>query len=114
MLEMILRVAAGKHGDKVALVSSGRSFTYRQLNDLSDAFAGALTSRRITGGDRVSIYAQNSWEWVVAYHGTLKAGCVVNPINVMLTPEEVLFVLNDCGARAIVTSGEKAAAIAEL
>jgi long-chain acyl-CoA synthetase len=114
MLETILRTAAEQHGDKVALVSGGRSFTYRQLDDLSDAFAAALTSRRITGGDRVSIYAQNCWEWVVAYHGILKAGCVVNPINVMLTPEEVLFVLNDCGARAIVTSGEKAAAIADL
>jgi long-chain acyl-CoA synthetase len=114
MLETILRAGAEKHGDKVALVNGGRSFTYRQLDDLSDAFAGALTSRDITGGDRVSIYAPNSWEWVVAYHGTLKAGCVVNPINVMLTPEEVLFVLNDCGARAIVTSGEKAAAIADL
>ena len=103
MLETILRAAAKEHGDKAALIAGGRSFTFRQLNDLSDAFAGALTSRSITGGDRVSIYAQNCWEWVVAYHGILKAGCVVNPINVMLTPEEVLFVLNDCGARAIVT-----------
>jgi long-chain acyl-CoA synthetase len=114
MLETILRVAAEDHGDKVALITGGRSFTYRQLNDVSDAFAGTLMSRNITGGDRVSIYAQNCWEWVVAYHGILKAGCVVNPINVMLTVEEVLFVLNDCGARAIVTSAEKAAAITDL
>jgi long-chain acyl-CoA synthetase len=114
MLETILRAAAERHGDKVALVAGGRSFTYRELNDYSDRFAGALTSRRISGGDRVSIYSQNCLEWIVAYHGVLKAGCVVNPINVMLTPEEVLFVLNDCGARAIVTSGEKAAAINDL
>jgi long-chain acyl-CoA synthetase len=114
MLETILRGAAVKHGDKVALIAGGRSFTYRQLDDLSDAFAGALTSRSISCGERVSIYAQNCWEWVVAYHGIVKAGCVVNPINIMLTPEEVLFVLNDCGARAIVTSTEKAAAITEL
>jgi long-chain acyl-CoA synthetase len=39
---------------------------------------------------------------------------VVNPINVMLTPEEVAFVLNDCGAAAIFTAGEKAAVIAGL
>jgi len=62
MLETILRAAAAEHGDKVALVSGGRSFTYRQLDDLSDAFAGALTSRDISSGDRVTIYAENCWD----------------------------------------------------
>ena len=65
-------------------------------------------------GDRVSLYSPNRWEWVVAYHAALRAGAVVNPINVMLTAEEVAFVLNDCGAAAIFTSGEKAEVIAGL
>jgi long-chain acyl-CoA synthetase len=51
---------------------------------------------------------------VVAYHAALRAGAVVNPINVMLTAEEVAFVLNDCGAAAIFTSGDKAEVIAGL
>jgi long-chain acyl-CoA synthetase len=114
MLQTILPDAATKHGDKVALVTASRSLSYRELDDLSSAFAGALHQRGISEGDRVSIYSQNRWEWVVAYHGILKAGAVVNPINVMLTPEEVAFVLNDCGARTIVTSGDKAAAIVGL
>ena len=59
-----------------------------------------------------SLYSPNRWEWVVAYHAALRAGAVVNPINVMLTAEEVAFVLNDCGAAAIFTSGEKAEVIA--
>jgi long-chain acyl-CoA synthetase len=114
MLQSILPAAAAKHGTKVALVTGGRALTYQQLDDLSDAFAGALKLRGIDAGDRVSIYSPNRWEWIVAYHGILKAGAVVNPINVMLTPEEVVFVLNDCGARAIVTSGDKAAAVTNL
>jgi long-chain acyl-CoA synthetase len=114
MLETILPVAAEKHGDKAALVAGGRSLTYRELNDLSDAFAGALRRRGIETGDRVSIYSENRWEWIVAYHGIVKAGGVVNPINVMLTPGEVMFVLNDCGALAIVASGAKAAALLQL
>jgi long-chain acyl-CoA synthetase len=114
MLQTILPAAAQKHGDKVALVTGGRSFTYRELDELSDAFAGALQRRGIATGDRVSIYSENRWEWIVAYHGILKAGGVVNPINVMLTPSEVVFVLNDCGARAIVASGDKAGALMQL
>ena len=114
MLERILPEAARRSGDNVALIAGGRSFSYAQLDELSDAFAGALRSRGVGVGDRVSIYSQNRWEWIVAYHGILKAGCVVNPINVMLTPEEVVFVLNDCGSRAIVTSLDKAAAVTQL
>jgi long-chain acyl-CoA synthetase len=51
---------------------------------------------------------------VIAYHAALRAGAVVNPINVMLTAEEVAFVLNDCGAAAIFASGDKAEVIAGL
>jgi long-chain acyl-CoA synthetase len=57
-------------------------------------------------GDRVSLYSPNRWEYIVAYHAVLRAGAVVNPINVMLTPEEVAFVLNDCGAAAIFVAGD--------
>ena len=95
-------------------MTPSRTLSFGELDDLSSAFAGALRRGGIEDGDRVSIYSQNRWEWVVAYHGILKAGAVVNPINVMLTPEEVAFVLNDCGARAIITSGDKAAAIVGL
>ena len=114
MLQRILADAAAVHGDKVALVTPTRTLTFAELDALSAAFAGALRRGGIDDGDRVSIYSQNCWEWVVAYHGIVRAGAVVNPINVMLTPEEVAFVLNDCGARAIITSGDKAAAIVGL
>jgi long-chain acyl-CoA synthetase len=114
MLQRILSDAAAAHGDKVALVTSSRTLTFAELDELSGAVAGALRSCGVGDGDRVSIYSQNRWEWVVAYHGIVRAGAVVNPINVMLTPEEVSFVLNDCGARAIITSGDKAAAIVGL
>ena len=114
MLNTILRDAAGKHGDKMALITNGRCLTYRELDELSSAFARALRRQGTVEGDRVSIYSQNRWEWIVAYHGVLKAGAVVNPINVMLTAEEVGFVLNNCGARLVCTSGDKADSIAAL
>jgi long-chain acyl-CoA synthetase len=76
--------------------------------------AGGLHEIGVRPGDRISLYSPNRWEWVVAYHAALRAGGVVNPINVMLTAEEVAFVLNDCGAAAIFTSGEKAEVIASM
>ncbi|MDB4476522.1 AMP-binding protein, partial [bacterium] len=55
-----------------------------------------------------TLYSGNCWEWVVSYYGALKTGAVINPINVMLTPTEVEFVANDCGASIVIASYEKA------
>ena len=113
-LGMIVARAARRFGSKTALVAGGRTLTYEALDDLCDRVAGGLHDIGVRPGDRVSLYSPNRWEWVVAYHAALRAGAVVNPINVMLTAEEVAFVLNDCGAAAIFTSGEKAEVIAGL
>src|SRR5258707_6412253 len=113
-LGMILARSAQRFGSKRALIAGGRTLTYRALHELCDRVAGGLHALGVRPGDRVSVYSPNRWEWVVAYHAALRAGAVVNPINVMLTPEEVAFVLNDCGAAAIFTAGEKAEVIVGL
>jgi long-chain acyl-CoA synthetase len=113
-LGAILARSARHFGSKPALVTEDRTFTYSELSELCDRVAGGLHEIGVRPGDRVSLYSQNRWEWVVAYHAALRAGAVINPINVMLTAEEVAFVLNDCGAAAVFTTGEKAEVIAGL
>jgi long-chain acyl-CoA synthetase len=110
----ILPRAAARFGDKKALVTSARTLSFRDLDTESDRVAAALAARGVRPGGAVSLYAQNRWEWVVAYHGILKAGTVVNPVNVMLTPEELAFVLRDCAADAVFTSTEQAAEVVAL
>lgn len=107
----VLAQAAARFGDKVALITATRTMTFRELHHESDRVAAALLARGLRPGQAVSLYAQNRWEWVVSYHGALKAGAVVNPVNVMLTPEELAFVLRDCGAAAVLTSAEQAPAV---
>jgi acyl-CoA synthetase (AMP-forming)/AMP-acid ligase II len=48
------------------------------------------------------------------YYASAKTGAVVNPVNVMLTPEELKFIMGDCGARAVVASADKAAALMDM
>ena len=100
--------AAKQFGDKTALVLSDRSLSFNELDKLSNCFANALMTLGIQPGDRVTLYSGNCWEWVVSYYGALKTGAVINPINVMLTPTEVEFVANDCGASIVIASYEKA------
>lgn len=86
----ILGRAAAQFGDKPALVTNDRTLTFTELDELSDRVAAGLTARGVRPGQPVSLYAQNRWEWVVSYHGALKAGAVVNPVNVMLTLDDWL------------------------
>jgi long-chain acyl-CoA synthetase len=113
-LGLIVPRAARRFGTKTALVTADRTLTYQALDELCERVAGGLHDIGVRPGDRVSLYSPNRWEWVIAYHAALRAGAVVNPVNVMLTAEEVAFVLNDCGAAAIFTSGDKAEVIAGL
>ena len=65
-------------------------------------------------GDRVALYGPNCWEWLVAYYGIAKTGAVVIPINVMLTTDEVRYVVEDSGARAVVASSDKGEPLLDL
>src|SRR5215469_18145906 len=100
----IMPNAARRYGDRTALIVNGRTFSYRELDRLSNCIANGLAAANVQPGDRVSLYGPNCWEWIVAYYGIVKTGAVVNPINVMLTPEEVRFVVEDSGAKAVIAS----------
>jgi long-chain acyl-CoA synthetase len=106
-LGQVLPHAARKFGDRTALVIGEKSFSFRELDELSDALAANLVRLGVKRGDRVTLYAPNSWEWIVSYYGALKTGAVINPVNVMLTPAEVAYVARDCGASALIGSPDK-------
>jgi len=108
----ILLRAAQRFGHKVALVTATRTLSFVELDEASSALASSLQRRGIAHVDRVSILSANRWEWIVSYHGILKAGAVVKPLNVMLTDEEVSYATNDCGASAIFCEGRRAATLA--
>lgn len=113
-LGQISAAAAEQWGGKTGLIVEDRSFTFAEIDAMACRVANGLADQGVKPGDRVTIYAQNCWEWVVAYHGIVKTGAVINPINVMLTPEEVGFVTNDCGAKVIVAGAEHGEALLAL
>ena len=106
--------AARRFGDKTALIHEGRHWSFNALDEASDHLAASLQSLGIAAGDRVSLYAPNSAEWIVAYYAVLKLGGVVNPLNLMLTPQEAAYAMNDCDAAAVFGIAEKIAALAPV
>ncbi len=80
---------AGATPDAEALVADGRRLTYRELDGLAAAFAGALVELGIVGGDRIALIANNSLEFAVAVHGVARAGATLVPVNTRLVPSEI-------------------------
>ena len=110
----ILPDAARRFGDKTALVVEADTFSFAELETMSNRVASGLVSVGVQPGDRVTLYGQNSWEWLVAYYAIAKTGAVVNPISSMLTTEEVRYVVADSGARVVVASIEKGLPVLDL
>jgi long-chain acyl-CoA synthetase len=106
--------AAARFGDKTALIFEGRSWSFRELDRASSQLAGQLQQLGVDAGETVSLYSPNCPEWVIGYYGVLKMGGVVNPLNLMLTPEEAAFAMADCGAVAVLGSVDKIAALAPV
>jgi long-chain acyl-CoA synthetase len=110
----ILPVAAERFGGRTALVVGDRSFSFDDLQALSDGVANGLVASGVQPGDRVALYGPNCWEWLVAYYGIAKTGAVLIPVNVMLTPDEVRYVVEDSGTRVVVASADKGEALLDL
>ena len=98
-IDQVLPETATHLPNKIALIFGGRSFTYRELEALTNQAANGLKARGVKKGDRVTLFAQNSAEWVISYIAIAKVGGVINPVNAMLTAEELVYVVKDCGAR---------------
>jgi long-chain acyl-CoA synthetase len=99
----LVRASADRFSSKPALVFHGRALSYAHLDQRIDLTAAALSELGVGKGDRVALLAGNVPEFVEALYGTMRAGGVVCPLNVMLTPEEFAYILADAGAKAVVT-----------
>ena len=88
--------------ENTAVIYLGERFSYRRLGDLSERFAGALSSLGLQKGDRVMIYIPNCVQWVIAFLGIQKLGAVIVPVAPIYTSTELQYLIHDSGARTII------------
>jgi long-chain acyl-CoA synthetase len=63
----IVPAAARRFGSRAALLVEGRTFSFQDLEDLSNRVANGLVAAGVNPGGRVMLYGPNCWEWLVAY-----------------------------------------------
>ena len=101
--------SAFRFPDKIALVEAGtgKKVSYHELLMQVDRAADMFFEHGIRKGDRVAVAHRNSINTVVANFGLYKLGSVCIPMNFMVTkPEEIEYILNNAGAKAVVTQAE--------
>lgn len=99
---------AEKTPDKPALIlaGSGETMSYKQLNDLSNQLAQFLFAQGLREGDRFAMWAENILEYYIAYWAAMRSGLYFTAVNRFLSAEEGGFILNDSGAKALITTGK--------
>src|ERR1051326_921492 len=84
-----LKNSSARNQDKVAIACDEQSFTYCEMDRLTDNIASNLRGHDIEPGDRVAIHLLNGPELALTIVGCLKAGGVPVPLNARLRGREI-------------------------
>lgn len=93
--------AARAHPDRIAFQFEGTTRSYAETDERVNRLARALAARGIGRGDRVAVFMRNRLEVVESYLAACRLGAIAVPVNFRLVAEEVAYILDDSGARAM-------------
>lgn len=91
-----------EYADRPSFACMGRTLSYRELDQMSRAFAAWLQQSGLEPGTRIAIMLPNVLQFPVALFGALRAGLTVVNVNPLYTARELEHQLTDSGAEAIV------------
>ena len=88
--------------EKTALNFKGNSISYGQLDQTVLSYACYLKKAGLQSGDKVVLSCLNSPEFIYSYMGTVRNGGIIVPINLMLTMEEIIYIVKDSEAKFMI------------
>jgi long-chain acyl-CoA synthetase len=95
------------HGSRDFLVYEDRRYTFEQHYRIVATLSRRLIDAGVTKGDRVSVAARNSPDWVMAFWGSMVTGAVVVPLNAWWTTDELIYGLGDSGTTVLFVDEER-------
>src|SRR5581483_3440219 len=72
-----------------------RVYSHREIDDLANGVARLVHARGVRRGAHVAIVSLNRAEYLAAYFGIMRAGCIAVPVNIKLPRETVDFIMDD-------------------
>ena len=107
-------VAANRAPDHRALTIGDASLSYGDFAERIEGFCNGLLACGMGRAERVGIYLDKRFETVIGCFGAAAAGTTFVPLNPLLKPEQVGYILRDCGVRLLVTSPERFALLSPI
>ena len=92
----------GKFADRMAYSFLGKEMSYRQVDNLSQAFGAYLQGLGLVKGDRVAVMMPNVLQYPIAVAAIIRAGFTLVNVNPLYTARELEHQLKDSGSKAIV------------
>lgn len=114
----VLAESAERRAGHTALVFGPERISYAELWHAARRYAAVLREHGVRPGDRIALLLPNSPHFPMAYYGVLALGAVAVPVHGLLRADEIVHVLSDSEAKALVcaapmlTEGAKAAEVA--
>lgn len=91
-----------KSRDKVAIIGSGITVTYEELDRNINALAHALREAGISKGDRVAYLGENHPAFLEVFFATTELGAIFVPLNTRLAAPELHYMLEDSGSSLLI------------
>ena len=97
------------YGDAVGVIAhDGTEYTYAEFGERVDRAAAALSALGIEQGDRVALLSPNTHWFLETLFAINVLGAISVPLNYRLVADDYAYILDDCGARAVVADYEYA------
>jgi long-chain acyl-CoA synthetase len=113
-LTQVLDRAVQMKAGRTALICGAEQRTWSGFRDRVSCLAAAFRALGLAPGDRVAMLADNGFPYFEFHYATPWAGGVIVPLNTRLSDPELVYILNDCGARILLLGPEYASRRAAL
>jgi len=102
-LGKMLEDTCSRYPDRISLIYKDKTISYAELDRAVNAFGNRLKALGMAKGDKVAMMLPNIPEFIISYFAILKLGAVAVTINTLSTSHELLYLLDNCDAKAFIT-----------
>lgn len=99
----LLKSSAEKYPEDISLIFGDKKWSYSELYEATLSCAEGLRGQGIGPGARVALFIKNCPEFIFSVFALSHLGTVAVPINFMLKPDELRYILNDISAQFLIT-----------
>jgi len=114
LLHEFVEFTSNRSPDHTALRHKKESLDYQTLHKEITSLGQALLELGVSAGERIAIYLPKRFEAVFSFFAASYAGAVFVPINPLLKPEQVAYILKDCNVRILISSHDRLSQLQEF